>query len=344
MKACTLFILSLFLTISARAQTVEIKHEARDKAYVKDFYKTHIIVRLYESSRFNDYKLSDGSYKLIYKPNHHNDIGLGFTYKVISVNFEFYIPPLGQNNSLYGVTHSFDLQTYVYIKKFIIDFYSQFYDGYYLANGSQVLAGGQPNIVKRTDISTKDISLLCTYVFNDEHFSFNGPFYQNEIQKKSAGSFQVGAGIFHNDGHADSSFIPSLLKDPGFFSGYHFNGISYTGIGVNAGYAYTRVIYRHFFITGSLCAGIGVGDAVVTGGIKDSRAGMEYMVNGKFAAGYTNDKYFLGVTYLRLVTEMNSVAPHSYEQESTGNFRFTIARRFRIKKDIIPKTPILKID
>jgi len=337
------FLLSL-LIFHAHAQTVEIKHEARDKKYIKDFYRTHIIFRLYESSRFNNFKLSSYDDKLVYKPNHHNDIGLGFTYKVISVNFEFYIPPFGQNNGYYGITHSFDVQTYVYIKKFVVDFYSQFYTGYYLANGNQILADGQPNVVKRPDISSKDISLLCQYVFNDRHFSFNGPFYQNEIQEKSAGSFQLGGGFYHNDGHADSSFIPSLLKDPGFFSGHNFNAFSYTGIGVTGGYAYTLVIHKHFFLTGSVTAGIGIGDAVLTNNGKDNRFGPEYMTNGKFAAGYTNDKYFIGVTYLRLVTEMNSVAPHTFEQESTGNFRFTIAKRFRIKKDIIPKTPIIKID
>jgi uncharacterized protein DUF4421 len=343
-KIFTYFILLQAIYLHACGQTLEIKHEARDKAYIKDYYKTHLIIRAYESSRFNNFKLVDGSDKLIYKPNHHNDLGLGFTYKIISFNFEFYIPGLGQDNDRFGITHSFDVQTYIYIHKFVVDFYSQFYDGYYLANGNQALAGNQPSVVKRPDITTKDISLLCQYVFNDEHFSFNGPFYQNEIQLKSAGSFQLGGGIYHNDGHADSSFIPSLLKKPDFFHGYNFNGFSFTGIGPNSGYAYTLVIHRHFFATSSASAGIGIGDAVVSGGIKDSRIGMEYMFNGKFAAGYTNDKYFIGVTYLRLVTEINCVAARTWQQESTGNFRFTIAKRFHLRKNIIPKSNVIKID
>lgn len=340
------FLCFLLLLVSkfAHAQTLEIKHMSRDKAYIKDFYKTHIIFRVYESSRFNNFKLSSNGDKLEFKPNHHNDLGLGFTYKIISVDFEFYIPPLGQNNGYYGITHSFDLQTYIYIKQFDIDFYSQFYTGYYLSNGNQILANGQSNTVKRPDISTKDISLVCQYVFNDRHFSFNGPFFQNEIQKKTAGSFQLGVGFYHNDGHADSSFIPSLLKDPSFFHGYHFNGFGYTGLGAIGGYAYTFVYHKHYFLTGSLTAGIGIGDAVISNTGKDNRLGPEYMANGKFAAGYTNDKYFVGITYIRLVTEMNSVAPHTFEQESTGNFRFTVAKRFRIKKDLIPKTNIIKID
>jgi len=343
-KPFTFLILSLVLSLNAFGQTIEIKHEARDKAYIKDYYKTHLIIRLYESSRFNNFKLVDGTDKLIYKPNHHNDIGLGFTYKVVSFNFEFYIPAFGQNNDLYGATHSFDVQTYIYIHKFVVDFYSQFYSGYYLANGDQILADNQPSVVKRPDITTKDISLLCQYVFNDDHFSFNGPFYQNEIQLKSAGSFLLGAGIYHNDGHADSSFIPSLLKKPDFFHGYNFNGFSFTGIGPNTGYAYTLVIHKHFFATGSMSAGIGFGDAVVSGSIKDSRIGIEYMFNGKFATGYTNNKYFIGIIYLRLVTEINCVAAHTWQQESTGNFRFTIAKRFRVSNNIIPNSNVIKID
>lgn len=344
MKLYSFYILFLALSLNAHGQAIEIKHEARNKAFIKDYYKTHIIIRAYESSKFNNFKLVNGIDKLIYKPNHHNDLGLGFTYKVISINFEFYIPGFGQNNTLYGATHSFDLQTYIYIHKFVVDFYSQFYNGYYLANGNQVLADNQSSIVKRPDITTKDVSLLCQYVFNDEHFSFNGPFYQNEIQLKSAGSFQLGGGIYHNDGHADSSFIPSLLKKPDFFHGNNFNGFSFTGIGPNTGYAYTRVIHKHFFATGSLSAGIGLGDAVISGSNKDSRMGIEYMFNGKFAAGYTNNKYFIGVTYIRLVTEINCVVARTWEQESTGNFRFTLAKRFRIKKEIIPKSNVIKID
>ncbi len=316
-------------------------------AYIKDYYKTHLIIRAYESSMFNSFKLADGDDKLVYKPNHHNDLGLGFTYKIVSFNFEFYVPLIGQNNDKYGITRSYDLQTYIYVKKFVIDFYTMYYSGYYLSNGGDLLAGSQPSIVKRPDISTKDISLICQYVFNDAHFSFNAPFYQNEIQRKSAGSFLLGVGIYHNDGSADSSFIPSLLKKPDFFQGYRFNGFSYTGIGVNTGYTYTQIIKKHFFLTGAIIGGCGVGLAAVSGvdyDLRDTRLGMEYMVNGKFAAGYTNDKYFVGVTYIRLVTEINSVAPHTWQQENTGNFRFILAKRFRLKKILISESSPIKID
>jgi len=346
LKTIILLILSL-ASLDTYGQTVDIKHESRDKTYVRDFYKTHLIIRAYESSRFNDFKLIDPNDKLVYKPNHHNNIGLGFTYKVISLNFEFYVPIFGQNNDRYGATHSFDVQTYAYIHRFVVDFYSQFYNGYYLANGTAALAPGQPDVVKRPDIVTKDISLLCQYVFNDEHFSFNGPFYQNEIQNKSAGSLLLGGGIYHNDGHADSSIIPTMPKNANFFDNYRFNGFSYTGIGINTGCAYSLVIRKHFFITGNVTAGIGIGDAHVSGSDLshgDNRFGMEYMVNGKFAAGYTNNKYFIGVTYIRLVTEINSVAPLTWEQESTGNFRFTLAQRFRVKKSPTIKTDIIKIE
>ena len=340
-----LFLIALLSApLAGHAQAVVITHEARDRAYIKDFYKTHLIARVYESSRFNDIKISDGNERLVYKPNHHNDIGLGFTYKVISFNFEFFIPFLAQNANHYGATHSFDIQTYVYYHRFVIDLYSQFYNGYYLANGSQALAPGGPAVLKRPDITSKDISLVFQYVFNDAHFSFNAPFMQNEIQEKSAGSFLLGGGIYHNDGHADSSFVPSVPKYESPLSALRFTSFSYTGIGANGGYAYTHTIRKHFFITGSVSAGVGVGDAVVNTGTFQSRVGMQYMVNGKFAAGYTNDKYFIGLTYVRLVTEINSVAPHAWEQESTGNFRFTVARRFRVKKDIIPKTNIIKIE
>jgi len=347
LKKIILLISSLASCAAVYGQTVVIKHVSRHKDYVKDFYKNHLIIRAYESSKFNSFKFIDGKDDVVYKPNHHNDVGLGFTYKIISVNCEFYVPVFGQNNNKYGVTHSFDVQTYAYVHRFVIDLLAQVYHGYYLSNVNGSVSSNLPPVVVRPDMATKNISLACQYVFNDEHFSFNAPFYQNEIQLKSAGSFLLGGGLYHNDGNADSSFIPSQINKADFFGDHRFNGYSYTSIAATGGYAYTQVIGKRFFITGALSAGCGIGYSSIAGdnmNRSSSKAGPEYIANGKFAAGYTNDKYFAGVTYVRVVTEINSVVPHTWQQDNMGNFRFTVAERFRLKKSLIPKSDVIKID
>ena len=346
MKSIWLLFFSFALQGTLSAQAIEIKHTSRDTAYIKDYYKRYLIVRVYECSRFNSIKFVDGQDKLIYKPNHHNDLGLGLTYKIISINYEFYVPFLGQNNDKYGATHSFDLQTYVYFHKFVVDLYTQVYRGYYLSNaGSELI--NSPAVVVRPDIKTKDISLVVHYVFNDHQFSFNAPFLQDEIQRKSAGSFLLGGGIYHNDGHADSSFIPDNTRDINMFQNYHFNSFSYTGIGINGGYAYSLIIKKHFFITGAVSGGVGGGYSVIADdadGRKNNKLGVQYVAIGKFAAGYTNNKYFVGVSYVRLITETGSVVARTWEEENTGNFRFTVAKRFRLKKSLIPKSDVIKMD
>ncbi len=160
MKTVPVLILMLVFSLNGYGQAIEIKHTSRDSAYIRDYYKHHLIVRVYECSRFNSFKFVDGHDKLIYKPNHHNDIGLGFTYKVISINFEFYVPIFGQNNDRYGATHSFDLQTYAYIHKFVIDLYTRFYHGYYLSNAGAALTNSPP-VVVRPDIETKKHQPCC---------------------------------------------------------------------------------------------------------------------------------------------------------------------------------------
>jgi len=45
-----------------------------------------------------------------------------------------------------------------------------------------------------------------------------------------------------------------------------------------------------------------------------------------------------------VVTEINSVVPHTWQQDNVGNFRFTVAERFRLKKSLIPKSDVIKID
>jgi len=344
----TIIILFSFFAEAAGQTTILIRHADRDTAYIKDYYRKHLILRAYESTKFNNFKLIDGSDKLVYKPNDHDNFGIGFIYRFISINIGFYIPGVGKNRDIYGKTHSLDLQTHLYVHRFIIDFYGQFYRGYYLANSSSVTNNLPPGqIVTRPDIDTRDITLEVQYVFNDRRFSYNAPFYQNELQKKSAGSFLLGGGFYHFDARADSAFTPTDVNYSNFFQNYRFNKCSNTGMGINGGYGYTVVIKKMFFITEMLSLGAGFNYSQLTSstsGNDNGKFGLGLNVSEKFAAGYSTDKYFAGITYIRLVTEDNSIAPKTWQEVNTGNFRFIVAKRLRLKKALIPKSELLNME
>lgn len=341
-----LTILLLSGSFGAAAQPVVIHHKKRSTTHIQDLYKKYIVVRAYESTKFNNFRFIDGKTKVIYKPNEHNNLGMGFTYKYISLNLGFHIPFADKNPDIYGKTRQLDLQSHIYKRKYIIDFFGQFYRGFYLDNPA-ILANYSPSLpVKRPDMRSRDISLQVQYVFNNNRFSYNAPTYQNEIQRKSAGSFIAGAGIFHANVRADSSIIPATLTDTGFFHRDAFTRAGHIGAAASFGYGYTLVIHKYFFATAILTGGAGVGYSWLGhGGSPATGAWAPRLdANLRCAAGYNYGRYFAGVTYIRLQTMAGSAYPATWQQTNRGNFRVIVAKRFRYKKDLLPATNIIKAD
>jgi Domain of unknown function (DUF4421) len=337
-------ILLVASSMAVGQQAILIRHAHPDTSYIVDYYKRHLILRAYESTKFNNFKFTDNEDKLIYRPNDHYNLGIGVNYRFICVNIGFYVPLLSKNGDKYGKTKAVDLQTHFYFDKFIVDFYAQFYTGYYLANTNVALEGYPQPYEVRPDMRTRDISLAVQYVFNDKHFSYNAPYFQNERQKKSAGSFLLGGGLYHTDAHADSSMAPAMIKYSDFFGNIPFSKINNFSIAINAGYGYTLVLRKYFFITEMLSAGPGVNFSYLYNPVSQrttDKFGAEFNVTERFAAGYNNDHYFLGVNYIRLITEDNSAIPQCWQQTNTGNFRIVVAKRFRLKKALIPKGELI---
>ena len=341
---CTLVIFHFTI---AEGQIILIRHANKDTAYIREYYRKHMVIRAYESTKFNNFKFIDGTDKLVYKPNDHNIFGIGFNYRFISLNLGIYIPSTGKNIGIYGRTKELDLQPHIYVHKFLIDIYAQFYHGYYLSNSGAVPNNTlNDNVEKRPDIATKNISFVVQYVFNDKRFSYNAPFYQNERQKKSAGSFLLGGGIYHTDINGDSALSPANINYANFFNNYRFNASVNNGIGLNGGYAYTLVVKKYFFLTEAITAGAGINNVSLSSPSNPDvqKTGAEVSFTVKLAAGYNSDNYFAGVTYIRLITDDNSLKSDTWQEVNTGNFRFTVAKRIRLRKALIPKSDVIKIE
>lgn len=314
------------------AQSIEIKHHKKSTSYVKDYYKTHLIIRAYESTKFNNFKFTYHGNKAVYKPNEHNNLGLGFTYKFLSINLGFHLPFTDRDRGIYGTTRQLDLQTHIYSPKFIIDFYGQFYKGFYLAGDHPLITGN----IKRPDMRSRDISLSVLHVFNYNRFSYNAAPYQNEVQKKSAGSFIAGAGIFHTYVKADSAILPAYMRSAG---GDVFSTTGNIAIGAEGGYGYTLVILKRFFITGILTGGPGIAYSVIPGSL-----GTQLQLNIRGAAGYNYNKYFAGISYVHLQTITAATTVGSTMETNKGNFRIIVARRLPYHTTIVDNTGLLKAD
>lgn len=337
----TLLICSMAHTATCQPRWLQTQN---DTAYVEDLSKD-LTLRFYHSNKYTDYKIIDRSHneQLVYRPNDRYNFGLGFNYKFLGVNVGFNFPFINNDDAHLGKTDKFDMQAHFYMRKFVVDFWGLYYAGYRIANPSQSLQDGSytyapyPN---RTDLQTTHIGLQVQYVFNDERFSYRAAYAQNEWQKKSAGSLLAGISSYNVIIRADSSLLPPNLQNPLLYDGRHFNEANIYSLGVNIGYAYTLVIKKHFFITASTAPGIGL-SYTKTRDTKtqqtDERLGPQLSNTFRIAAGYNSERFFIGFHHVDLLVLNAAPVPATYQEVGGGNFRASVAYRFRLKRPIVKR-------
>ena len=342
---------AIFLIISinlafpsmTKGQIIKLPPSPLDTNYIRNYYKD-LVVRIYGSNKYNTFKIIDNRYDMHinYRPYTQKNIGVGFNYKFIGLNIGYAFPIFNNDTAKYGRTHYEDLQLHLYLHKFLIDFYTQFYRGFYLVDPASALNGQQigNDYRIRPDIHTNEITVIFQYNFNYKRFSYRAAYVQDEYQKKSAGSFIAGGGISHIGITADSSFLPNDIKYPGFFNGNPYNQTSINSITANGGYAYTYVYKQRYFATASIYGGLGFNYTTLSNtlaGTTDGRLGPEFNASLHFAIGYNSNEYFVGIHYMGLITESNCFDQHRWQQVNSGNFRISVAKRFKLKRKITNK-------
>lgn len=220
-----------------------------------------------------------------YMPNNPVKLGLGISWKnsILSVSGGYGFGFLRDKNL--GKTKSLDLQYHHYDRKFIFDFFMQRYKGFYMENDNA------PNEYELyPDLSLQQYGMNAQYIFNNKKFSYKAAFVQNEKQVRSAGSLLVGVGIFLTKMQSEGSLI---YNEKDYFDNFQF--------GVNAGYAYSWVINKHWFVNGSLTTGINFGSE------KISTFGKEKLkvyptVFPRISVGFDQNDWALGISYVNNIT------------------------------------------
>ncbi|WP_298708611.1 DUF4421 domain-containing protein [Chitinophaga sp.] len=341
MKAiCWILLLCPALASAQESRLVQWLRSENDSNYVEDLTRD-LTVRVYGSRKYNYYDMHDRRVDeaLLYRPNANNNVGVGFNYKFIGLNLGFNLPFINNDDDRFGKTKYLDLQTHLYTRKLVVDFYGQYYQGYYSSTTRRFFDNAISGRVEgiRPDIINTNIGLHGQYIFNDKRFSYRAAFLQNEYQKKSAGSPLVGAELFAWQMRGDSALVPADARKDGFYEGMPFTRSSNISLAINAGYAYTLVIAEHWFITGSLALAAGVNRSVLgfnDGNGKEHGLGWQLNSTFRFAAGYNSRKYYVGVHYVDISTRGGSPLPKTWQSFGAGNLRFSIVRRFALKKPL----------
>ncbi len=309
-----------------------------DTSYVESYYKDFIL-RVYASQKYSAQRIVDQGEKttLSYRPSNGYVLGLGFNYKFLGVNIGTVFPFAKPDPEVYGNTKYLDLQSHLYLRRFTIDFYSGYYKGQYLANSKTVLnnmpTGNEFYI--RNDIRTYSAGFGIYTNLNPSKYSVRALFQQNEWQKRSAGQPTAGLELYWVGSSADSSFIPSNLKNKNFFDGRDFNRWQFYSMNFTAGYAYTFVIRNHFSIMLGLNGSIGVGEHFISPveGKRLVKFQPNYTLNEKAGAGYHYDRFFIGVSLANFQYFTPTPVPKTIINWNTGNLRFNVAYRLSTKHD-----------
>lgn len=292
-----------------------------DTAYISS-YENQLTTRAYLSRKYSRLLIKTPQRKIAFHPNTSLNLGIGATYESLTLNlaygFSFLNPDHGQ-----GETKYLDLQSHIYNRNWVADFYGQFYKGYYLT--SKDLAANIPETYyQRPDMYVRMGGLSYYRLSNGSRFSYRASMVQNEWQKKSAGTWLYGGEAFYGVMGGDSTLAPTNYIDD-----YEVRKIRFFKFGPGGGYAYTWVLGRHFFATGSLTANLNASISSEYVGNESGKVKFNVRPNLNYRAsvGYNSEKWMVKLSLVQSDVSVTGISSTEYLIR-TGNYRFTYTRRF----------------
>jgi len=281
-------------------------------------------VRAYVIKKYTALKYQNkrDQYTLTYLPNTNMGLGAGVTYSWLTVNASFKFRFLDPGSK--GKTKYLDLQIHGYGKKFILDTFGQFYKGFYLF--PQGKANSSEQYYYRPDLKMNILGASYQYVLNNKRFSFRSSFLQSDWQKKSAGSMLLGFEFYTGTIKADSTITPTVLMKNATLRDETKN--HFFEIGPTIGYAYSLVLKKHFFLTGSIAESLDYGFSTTTAGDVITRdAGFRLNTSFRIIAGYNSKKWGLSMLFINNGMGLIGNDDHRLTVNS-GTFRVNYIYRF----------------
>ena len=324
---CLVFLLVL-LSPDLFAQDIKWVSRAQqvDSNYIETF-DPYLTGRFYFSQKYTSIVL-DGEKKIAdlrYRPNTTVNMGVGVTYRSLTINLAYGFPFLNRDKEK-GTTKWLDLQSHVYTRNWSIDVFGQFYKGYFLfpkGLGNNDLN----NFYVRPDLGISLFGLAVYNLRNGDRFSYRAAMLQSEWQKKSSGTWLVGGEVYAGSISADSALVPSLLENS--YKQHDVSRIRFVELGPGAGYAYTLVLARHFFLTGAATANanFGLSREFSAEGTRDKLSfSPNFIYRG--VLGYNSRKRNMNISVVGNSISVRGASSKEDYRFNTGNYRLTVVKRF----------------
>ncbi len=314
--------------------------EEYDPKYV-DLMEDSLVLRFFTISKINSLMIRDANdeNQFSLRPNENTNLGFGFNYRWIGLNLAFNFPFINNDDDIYGNSQSFNFLLYAYPRKFGLNLFLQSIEGYYAENMGEFDPNyDSPTIYQRPDIRTGALGGSFFYIFNHKKFSYRSVNVQNEVQKKSAGSFFLGGAISFIGVSADSSIVPTNIQGQ-FDSSTYIVDANYNEIGVFGGYSANIVFLKHMFINFQFTPGISLqGGAIQTSDPRYDdvdRRPLAFSVRASFGLGYNKARWFLGISTSASTLNLGKSLAYQY-----GRVLVVFAYRLRapnFMKKVVPE-------
>lgn len=319
----------LFFTIIFIVQFLPYKSQAQKKESVDNgYYVTYpdrLMLNVYLSQKFAPFTIpSKNAQDLNYLTNSKLNLGAGFAYNGLGLNLSYGFKFLNKEKGK-GKTKGLDFQFHLYPHKWAIDLLGTFRKGYYLDpkdnNGLNLT-----DFQLRPDIKRHIIGLSVFRVPNSHKFSYRAALTQNDWQTKSAGSILFGGEAYRGSITGDSALVPPKVSSN--YDQAAINEITFLSIGPGLGYAYTLVIDKNFFITGSAIGSLDLNfSAEEISGDKKKKTSIIPGGVYKGAFGYNSDTWSLSANITGNILYAGSESSSKEYFLPTGNFRFIVAKK-----------------
>ena len=310
--------------------------ETFDTAYVKDY--SHLLsLRIYSSTKYNALTIaSRPSADLVYRPNNKINIGIGASYRSLTLNIGFGIPFVNNDQAVRGKTQYLDAQANVHTQRWAANLFLQIFGGYYLSSHTLDQVGWVQDTERpyRADLVQFNLGGSALRILNQRRFSYRAAFSQDAWQRKSQGSVLIGGYVTYYNVRADSALVPSALST-GFDRHVRMRRGTFFDVGPMAGYAYTFVLKEHWFLTASAAVGAGLSIQNITSDgpgndAVQTDAGPGWHAQVRASGGYNSRTINIALSF-----NQENIGYLLTSQESfrwnVGNIRLNLVKRFNRK-------------
>ncbi len=298
LSACSLLLLVVqHLSAQSPADSVQSLAGA-DSSYVGKYARKNM-VRLFYGARGNSltyesYKGSSPNLQGSLYRNIGDYLGFGITYRWIDVDASIALPGTTYLKEERSNLEQFNLSARFTTRRLA-------FRGYYMDATGVVSASANDQYVSPPAAHESRLGIQMMYFLNGSRYSYRAALYQNEVQRRSAGSFLIGTEVFYRDLSTSQGLsVASYDIAPRYGDQAGMKTLQAPGILLTPGYAYTKVWKEgRYFVSGLLSAGAGVAfNRYHANAGSNTRNNLETAANLMFSGGYNGPQYFVRVLVL----------------------------------------------